>query len=93
MYPRRAGRRVVERDHVAHVEGYDVVELDALVRGGGAQPLPVLRHLQSRHVAEGPRCGEGSSDCAWVRQTEHTTEALRGHGRDLSLPGLSLIHI
>lgn len=46
--PRRTGGRVLERDHVAHVEGHDVVELDALVGGGRAQPLPVLGHLQDR---------------------------------------------
>lgn len=46
MYPGSAGGRVGERDHVAHVERHDVVELDALVQGGGAQPLPVPRHLR-----------------------------------------------
>lgn len=48
VYPSGTGGRVLERDHVAHVERHDVIELDALVRRGGAQPLPVPRHL--RHV-------------------------------------------
>lgn len=48
VYPRCASRRVRERDHVAHVEGHDVVELDALVGRSGAQALPVLRHLSPR---------------------------------------------
>lgn len=57
VYPRGAGGRVLERDHVAHVERHHVVELDALVRGGGAQPLPVLRHLwgSKRMSEEGSR--------------------------------------
>ena len=36
---------------MAHVERHDVVELDALVRRGGAQPLPVPRHLRHEIVS------------------------------------------
>lgn len=46
VYPSGPGGCVLERYHVAHVERYDVVELDALVRGGSAQTLPVPRHLR-----------------------------------------------
>lgn len=61
VYPSGSGGCVLERYHVAHVERYDVIELDALVRRSGAQTLPVPRHLRHGTVSRQARGRSGET--------------------------------
>eukprot|EP00968_Pinguiococcus_pyrenoidosus_P028337 scaffold7779_cov239-Pinguiococcus_pyrenoidosus.AAC.2 len=50
--PHGGRRREVHRDHVDHVEGGDVVELDALVRRGGAQQRAICAGSERMNAAD-----------------------------------------